>query len=248
MSAPLNRTVMWLTRRQLFAKNRLLVALILGLVPALIAMIFRLTAGDSPEVGFFISTLYRDLVLGVLLPITSLIFGTSAFGGEVEDGTLIYLMVKPVPRWHLSLSKYVVALLATVAVVTPSILLAWIITPGDTPLRVPLAYVVGSTAGAIIYCAIFVTLGIKTRRSLALGLLYIIAFENVLSRSVVGAKSLSVREFALAICKKVVGTAAEFTDFTVSMGTVWTMGTIFLVAALAMGFRELRRYEVAERL
>jgi hypothetical protein len=38
-AAPLNRTVMWLTRRQLFARQRLLVSLSLLLVPAAIALI-----------------------------------------------------------------------------------------------------------------------------------------------------------------------------------------------------------------
>jgi ABC-2 type transport system permease protein len=248
-AAPLNRTVMWLTRRQLFAKQRLVVAIGLTLVPAMITLIYRFATDDpaADAVGF-LSSMYRGIVLGVLLPITALVFGTSAFGGEVEDGTLIYLMVKPVPRWQLTFSKYVVALAATVAVVIPAILLAWVLTPGKTPIRVPLSYAAGSTVGSIIYCAIFVTLGITSRRALALGLLYIIAFENVLSRNIVGAKSLSVREFSLAVCKKVVGTAAEFTDFTVSMGTVWTMGTIFLAAALATAVFKLQRYEVAERL
>jgi ABC-2 type transport system permease protein len=248
-AAPLNRTVMWLTRRQLFAKQRLVVAIGLTLVPAMITLIYRFATDDpaADTVGF-LSSMYRGIVLGVLLPITALVFGTSAFGGEVEDGTLIYLMVKPVPRWQLTFSKYVVALAATVAVVIPAILLAWVLTPGKTPIRVPLSYAAGSTVGSIIYCAIFVTLGITSRRALALGLLYIIAFENVLSRNIVGAKSLSVREFSLAVCKKVVGTAAAFTDFTVSMGTVWTMGTIFLVAALATAVFKLQRYEVAERL
>lgn len=248
-AAPLNRTVMWLTRRQLFAKQRLVVAIGLMLVPALIAVVYRLTAAADPSDGIgFLSSVYHDIVMGVLLPITALVFGTSAFGGEVDDGTLIYLMVKPVPRWQLTFSKYVVALGATIAVITPAILLAWVLTPGETPFRVPLAYGAGAAVGSSIYCAIFVTLGITSRRALALGLLYIVAFENVLSRNVVGAKSLSVREFSLAVSKKIAGAAAEFTDVTVSMGTVWTMGTIFLVIALGMAVVKLQRYEVAERL
>jgi len=238
-----------LTRRQLFAKQRLVVAIGLTLVPTLISLIYRVTTDDpAADAAGYLGMMYRGIVLGVLLPITALVFGTSAFGGEVEDGTLIYLMVKPVPRWHLTLSKYVVALAATLAVMMPAIFLAWLVTPGDTPVRVPLSYAAGAAVGSIIYCAIFVTLGISSRRALALGLLYIVAFENVLSRSVVGVKSLSVREFALAVCKKVVGTAAEFTDVTVSMSTVWTMGTIFLVAALVTGVVRLQRYEVDERL
>lgn len=249
MSLPFNRTVIWLTRRQLFAKRRLYMAIGLALIPAFIALIIKLNAadGDLDAVGS-LSTIYQDILMGVLLPLAALIFGTSAFGGEVDDGTLIYLMVKPVPRWHLTLSKYLVALLATLAVVLPAILLAWAVMSSEAPFRVPLAYGAGATVSALIYCAMFVTMGITSRRALAIGLLYIVAFENVLSRTVVGVKSFSVREFGMAVAKNVLGTVVEFTTFTVSMGTVYTMGSIFFVVALAMALFRLQRYEVAERL
>src|SRR5258708_40350013 len=97
--------------------------------------------------------MYRGIGLGVLLPITALVFGTSAFGGEVEDGTLIYLMVKPVPRWQLTFSKYVVALAATVAVIVSASLLAWVVAPGQTSIHGPLSYVAGSPGGALLFSA-----------------------------------------------------------------------------------------------
>jgi ABC-2 type transport system permease protein len=251
MSAlPFNSTVVWLTRRQLFAKRRVYIALVVLVIPALITLLVRFNAaeGDLDAVGS-LSTIYRDIVLGVLLPLTALVFGTSAFGGEVDDGTLIYLMVKPVPRWQLTFSKYLVAFLATLAVIASSILLAWLAMQNGAPFRVPVAFVAGGAVGAMIYCAIFVTLGITSRRALAIGLLYIVAFENVLSRSVVGVKTLSVREFALAVCKNVAGAATpDWSDPVVSMGTVYTMGAVFFVVALGLSFFKLQRYEVAERL
>lgn len=246
---PFHRTVVWLTRRQLFAKRRVYIAAAVVIIPALIALLVRFNAaeGDLDAVGS-LATIYREIVLGVLLPLTALVFGTSAFGGEVDDGTLIYLMVKPVPRWQLTFSKYLVAFLATVSVVVLSIMVAWAAMGNGASIRVPLGFAAGSIVGALIYCAIFVTLGITSRRALAIGLLYIVAFENVLSRSIVGVKSLSVREFALSVCRQVVGTAAEFNDATVSMGTVYTMGFVFFVIALGLSFVKLQRYEVAERL
>src|SRR3954471_8843551 len=250
MSAlPFNSTVIWLTRRQLFAKRRVYVALVVLIIPALITLLVRFNAaeGDLDAVGS-LSTIYRDIVLGVLLPLTALVFGTSAFGGEVDDGTLIYLMVKPVPRWRLTFSKYVVAFMATGAVVVASILLAWIAMQNGASLRVPLAFSAGALVGSLIYCAIFVTLGITSRRALAIGLLYIVAFENVLSRTIVGVKSLSVREFGMSVCKAVLGKVVEIADFTVPMGTVYTMGTLFFAVAMGLAFLKLKRYEVAERL
>src|SRR5688572_2375139 len=160
---PFHRTVIWLTRRQLFAKRRVYVALAVLVIPALIALLVRFNAaeGDLDAVGS-LTTIYREIVLGVLLPLTALVFGTSAFGGEVDDGTLIYLMVKPVPRWRLTFSKFLVAFLSTVAVIGSAMLLAWIAMQNGAPFRVPLAFVAGGTVGAMIYCAIFVTLGITS--------------------------------------------------------------------------------------
>ncbi|HEY6219358.1 MAG TPA: ABC transporter permease [Gemmatimonadaceae bacterium] len=246
--APFDRTVIWLTRRQLFAKQRLIVAIGLALIPAMIAAIDRFNTADPNYASDFLSTVFRDIVIGVLLPITALVFGTSAFGGEVDDGTLIYLMVKPLPRWRIAFSKYVVAVISTLLVVVPSMFLAWWIAPAQNPLRLPLSYTVGAVVGAMLYCAIFLSLGIASRRALPLGLLYVIAFENVLTRNILGAKSLSVREFALSATKQVIGAASDFVGYNVSMATVWTMGSIFLVVALGISIVRLRKYEVAERL
>ena len=79
MSAtPLNRTVMWLTRRQLLAKQRLIVAIGLTLVPTLIALIYRSTTENpATDATGFLSMMYRGIVLGVLVPITALVFGTA---------------------------------------------------------------------------------------------------------------------------------------------------------------------------
>jgi ABC-2 type transport system permease protein len=246
---PFHRTVVWLTRRQLFARRRVFVALAVIVVPALITLLVRFNAaeGDLDAIGS-LTTVYREIILGVLMPLTALVFGTSAFGGEVDDGTLIYLMVKPVPRWQLTFSKYLVAFLSTLGVIVLSIVLAWLAMQNGAPFQVPMAFSLGALVGSMIYCAIFVTLGITSRRALAIGLLYIVAFENVLSRSIIGVKSLSVREFALAVSRTAAGAVVEWKDATVSMETVYTMGTVFFVIALGLSFLKLQRYEVAERL
>jgi hypothetical protein len=91
-------------------------------------------------------------------------------------------------------------------------------------------------------------LGLTLRRSLVVGLVYVIGLEIVLSRSIAGLRSLSVREFALSITEAVGKAAVQFTDPVVAMTTVWTMGTIILVASIAFSMRRLARYEVAERV
>jgi ABC-2 type transport system permease protein len=186
-------------------------------------------------------------VIGTLLPIAAVVFGTTAFGGEVDDGTLIYLLVKPLPRWRVVLSKYAVAVVATVAVMVPAVILPWLVvrTP-EMSVRVPLGFLAGIGAGALVYCAIFLTLGLTTRRALVAGLLYVVAIEMVLSRNLSGAKALSVREFSITIAQSAAQT--RLSNLPVTLATAWTMGTLMLVGAMGLGIWKLRKYEVAERL
>jgi len=142
-----------------------------------------------------------------------------------------------------------VAVACTTAVMLPAIFLPWfLVRNADLPATVPLSFAAGVCAGALMYCALFVMLGLTLRRSLVVGLVYVIGLEIVLSRSVAGLRSLSVREFSLSITEAVGKAAVQFTDPVVAMTTVWTMGTIILVGSIAYSMRRLARYEVAERL
>ena len=50
-------------------------------------------------------TLYQGLVVAIVLPLTALLVGTSALGDEFEDGTAVYLLTKPIPRWQILLRR-----------------------------------------------------------------------------------------------------------------------------------------------
>ena len=250
MNALLNTTVMWLTWRQLFAKRRIWLAAMFALAPLIFTLAFKLLGDDGRDSRLaFFTTLNREIVIGTLLPLAAVIFGTTAFGGEVDEGTLVYLLVKPLQRWQLVLSKFAVAVSSTLAVMVPAIFLPWImLRGGNIPARLPLSFFVAAVAGATIYCALFLGLGLATRRALIAGLLYVIGFESVLSRGLVGAKSFSVREFAVAISQAVSAGAVGGPDYVVPLSTVAWMGTIMLVGAMALTMRTLVRYEPAERL
>lgn len=159
--ARVDRTLVWLSARQLFAKRRAWLALGLSLVPMLVALVFRLLVTDARgSSGDFLIGLARDLVIGALLPLTAVLFGTTAFGGDIEDGTLLYLLLKPVARWRVVLWKYVVAVACTAAVMIPAVLLPWLVVRGpDLPIQVPLSLLAGLGVGCALYCA-----GFRTRR------------------------------------------------------------------------------------
>jgi ABC-2 type transport system permease protein len=249
MNGPL-MTVAWLTWRQLTARRRAWLAAAAILLPFILTFFYRLASEDREgDRLIFMLGMNRDIIIGVLVPLTAVIFGTTAFGGEVDDGTLIYLLVQPLPRWRVALTKYAIAVLITAAINTAAILLAWFaMRNGELPAAIPRAFIAAALVGSILYCALFSYVGLATRKGLVLGLLYIIFFENVLTRGLAGVKWLSVREFGVSVAQWAGGGVVKFTDASVPMTTVWVAGSIILVAALAMTIRTMMRYELAERL
>jgi ABC-2 type transport system permease protein len=243
-------TVAWLTWRQLFARRRAWLAAASIALPFLIAFCYRFASEErGGERLVFLMGLNKDLVLGVLLPITAVIFGTTAFGGEVEDGTLIYLLVRPVPRWTVALAKFLVAALVTAVIVSASVFLAWFaLRNAELPWAFAKGFLFATIIGAAIYCGIFAYLGLVTRRGLVFGLIYTIVFENILARNLPGVKWLSVREFTISLAQWAGGDAVKWPQPGVPITTVWVAGSIILAIALAATMRRLTRYEMAERL
>jgi ABC-2 type transport system permease protein len=247
---PIHPTVVWLTWRQIFANRRLYLALLFSLAPLGIALVFRSLTPDLPgdSRGFYL-ILGNQIIIGVILPLAALVFGTTAFGGELDDGTLLYLLVKPVARWRIVFSKYVVSVISSFVLMVPAIFLPWLVMDRhDLPIGVPVSLLWGVAVGSILYAAIFTMFGLVIKQSLVVGLMYVVAFEEVLARTVPSLRSFSVREFANA-------TAAHMADPALNLGapllTVPTMrnvGGVVLVGALALTIYKLARYQLAERV
>jgi ABC-2 type transport system permease protein len=250
VTGPVNFTVMWLTFRQLFTRKRLIFTALFAAAPLVIALFFRAShARGAATDQAFMAQLYGDIVAFVILPLSAVVFGTAAFGGEIDDGTIVYLLVKSLPRWTVVISKYLVAVLSTVIMMAVAVTLPWLALgadPGAWPLVQ--AYITAMALGAALYCAIFVTLGMTSKRALVFGLLYVVVIEITLSPNIPGLKSLSVREYVMTMVGTLAAQMPGVKPGAVSIDTVWTMSAVILVAGLALGMRWLSRYEMAERL
>lgn len=243
-------TVVWLTWRQLFARRRAWLAAAIAVFPFLLTFLYRLSSEDNEgDRIVFMMSMLRELLLGVLLPLAALIFGTTAFGGEVEEGTLVYLLVKPARRWKIVLTKYLVAVTITIVVVSVAVLLPWwALRNEELPLTFLRGFLAATVVGAAVYCAVFTLLGLVTRRGLLFGLLYVIFVEQVLSRNFEGVASISARELSVAVAQWAGGGAVKWPAATVAMPTVWTVAGLAVVIAIALTMRHLTRYELAEKL
>src|SRR5438552_741417 len=103
----MNLTIAWITARALLGRKRVLLllpfpVLVVGLT--LIAHALRPDAADQ-----WGPVIVDGLGLGVLLPVTALIVGTAVLGAEIEDGTILHILAKPLPRREIVLAKLVVS-------------------------------------------------------------------------------------------------------------------------------------------
>jgi ABC-2 type transport system permease protein len=246
----MNTTIMWLTMRQLFVRSRLISAFLVALIPLGVMMIFNASHGTpTMEAGRFLLGMYRDFVIGTILPLVAIVFGTTAFGAEVSDGTIVYLLVKPEARWKIILSKFVVSVFATILVMTPAVFLPWISMDHDlVPVNVPATILAAVSVGALLYGALFIAVGIASKRALVMGLLYIIIIEFVLSRQAAGVMSFSIRELTLTALARIGEGNRWIGPGTVTLDTFYVMGPIFFFGSLIYAWNKFRKFEILEKL
>lgn len=191
----MNPLVATITLRAMLGRARSLLLLLLPLTLILLAVGMRLFNFDEPDVTAMV---LRTYALGVVLPLVTLIVGTGVLGAEIDDGTVLYLLAKPVPRSVITLTKLVVAIgLSALFAAVPTLIAGLVLMGFAGGLAVGMG--AGALAASAAYCAIFVALSVSLRHALAVGLIYILVWESLIATAVDGAAVLSVQAWALTI-------------------------------------------------
>ena len=230
------------TLRNLLNRRRTVVMLILALSPVLIAMLVRL-AGRPPDVDRIAANVLDALLVRTVLPLVALILGTAAVGSELEDGTAVYLLAKPVPRWAIIAAKLLAAGGLTALLITPAALATGLIMAGDQPggVQLSFAYAGATVVGAFLYAIVFLAASVATGRALIIGLIYTLLWEGLLAGLFAGSRAFSIREYTVGI--------AGFLDprtirAQLDAPTAIVMSGVVLVVAFALATRWLERYQV----
>ena len=134
--------------------------------------------------------------LGILVPLAALWLGTSAVGDLVEDRLLVYVWLKPVPRWQLPAA----AILATASVVVPLTAVPLAISALVAGAgEVALASLLAASLGALAYAGLFGAAGLAFRRAVWWGLAFILLWENVAAYTAEGAARFTVIGWASSL-------------------------------------------------
>ena len=235
-----------LTLRQLLGRGRTILLALVALLPILLAVAYRVGSEDTDQQQWVAEVLLDGLAVTLLLPLLALVYATAALGAEIEDGTAVYVLAKPVSRARIIVGKLLAAWALTAVTVLVSAVASSIVglqgtSGGGLLVGFPIALVVGS----LVYCSLFLTLSVFTSRALIAGLVYIFIWEGLINGLFTGTRLLSVRHYTLAVADLFVDLPRSF---DAKLGPVPAVALIIAVVggSVWLGARRLQRFEIGE--
>ena len=235
-------TIVRLTFRSVLNRRRSILMLLLALSPVLIAILIRV-AGRSADPVRLERNLLDGLVVRTVLPLVALVLGTGALGSELEDGTAVYHLTKPIPRWKIAVAKLMAAGGLTAALVAPAALVTGLLVAGDQGggAGIAFAYAAATVFGSFMYAGVFLAVSLATGRALIIGLSYTLLWEGLLAGLFAGSRSFSIREYTIGIAGMVdpVGVRPPLDPATTVVGTVTV-----LVVGFALATRWLAGFQI----
>ena len=230
-------TVAYITTRGLFGRRRALLLLPLPVLLVGLALLCRAYDVNPADWG---QPVLVGLGLAVVLPVISLIVGSGVLGSEVDDGTIVHILTKPLPRRDIILAKLGVAVAVSAVTAAVPLFIAGQLASGT---RLGLALAVGAAVGASAYSALFLLLSLLTRRPVLLGLVYILVWEGLLGRFVSGTRVLSIEQYVITIADRIAPT--DLLAGRVSLPVAVVMSVLFTVGGTVLAVDRLRSFSMA---
>jgi ABC-2 type transport system permease protein len=225
------------TLRGLLGRRRTILLVLLAGLPVLIALLIR-ASGGRPDADRVLDA----LVVRLVMPLTALILGTSALGSEIDDGTAVYLMVKPIARWRIALAKMLVAAGLTAVLVVPSVVVtALLLGRGPDAMTSVAGFGLACLVGGSAYAAAFMALSVFTSRAFLLGLAYVLIWEGVLAGLLEGTRFMSVRQATLGLAE---GLGVDVVREPLTPAVSVLVVVVVIVGAFLLASWKLARFEI----
>ena len=204
-------------------------------------MLLRLTVGQDDRTDVAVVVL-GAFAIATVVPLIALIAGTGALGGEIDDGSIVYLLSKPVSRHVIITTKLAVSgAVVTLFGAVPVFLAGLVLVGGQDRLAV--AFGLGALVAGVTYCAAFLLLSVLTRNAVVVGLIYALVWEAGVGNVLPGARALSIQQWSLAVTRAVVGAdRADALELTAAVRPAISVVLLLvvLVGATYLAGRRLR--------
>jgi len=241
MNTVLNPTIAAITWRAMVGRRRALLLLALPAVLLLFAIVLRATGVSDAEVS---EGVLGAFALGTLVPLLGLIIGTGVISPEIDDGSIVYVLAKPLSRPTIVLTKLIVATACIAVFAALPTLIAGLIMAGNEQ-GLAVAYGVGTLIGGIAYCAVFILLGVVTKHAAVAGLIYALIWETLIGGYVPGARTLSIQQWAVSLTSALAADGAVTAN--VRLGVSVTLLVVVTVAATVYAGQRLRSLTLTDQ-
>ena len=216
----MNPTISRLSAQALLGRRR---GVVLALIPAaLVALSLIVRVLTDREIGYQTTV---GLGFTLALPLVALLAATAVLGPEVDDGSIVYLLSKPVSRHVIALSKYAVAWAATMVLGALPLVVIGLVLDVSNP-RQAVALGVGAMVSGTAYAALFLGLAALTRHAVVIGLLFALLWEGVIGTIFVGVRWLAIGAWGVEVASRLsprvdaAGTGPVFALVAASVVTV----------------------------
>ncbi|MDP1793313.1 MAG: hypothetical protein Q8K63_04165 [Acidimicrobiales bacterium] len=226
--------------RTQLTRGRLLFLLGMGALALLLGFAVSVESG-AKNYQDTIEAVANGYGLHVFAPIVALVLASAALGDLVDDRTLVYLWLRPVPRWQIALGAACSSIGTAVPIVVVPMALAAALASGNA--TAVFATAAATSVATIGYAGLFLALGFKVRRALVWGLAYILIWEEFLARGVGVAAKLSIGVYANSLLNHI----ADLEGPKHGAGPLasFLVPTIVALVAIALTARWLKTTEVA---
>jgi ABC-2 type transport system permease protein len=233
----ISRTIVRLGVQSIFGGWRGALLFLLPLVLLGLAALVRSLVGQDETAAR--NTLF-GLGLAVIVPLVALLATSGLLAPEIDDGSISYLLAKPMSRYTIIGSKLVVAAACVLVFAALPMLVAGLILLTGSP-SLGLAFGVGSLVGGIAYCAVFALLSVMTRHAVVIGLIYLLIWEGLLGGLLDGVRWLSVTRWSAAIVDEI-STDTRGTNLSVTYAVI--ASAVVIAAGTWLAGRRLRAFNL----
>jgi ABC-2 type transport system permease protein len=248
----MNTTVASLTARSLLGRKRTLVLLLLPVALLALCTLARVLAGLDAEIerelaGPLAPDLLTAFGIAILMPLLSLIAGTGSIGPEIDEGSIVYLLAKPLSRYSIVVTKFTVAAAVVVLFGVLPIAVAGVVLTGEVG-SVTVSFTLGALAAGVAYSAVFLLLAVVSRNAVVIGLVYALIWESLVGGLVPGAQALSIQQWSLAVVQRVLGDSAASLGVEAAVGFGEALVLLTAVTVVATGYagRRLQTLRLTE--
>jgi ABC-2 type transport system permease protein len=220
-------------------KGRLAGLLALGVVAVLLGI--AIGASDTTDPLDAGSRMIAQFGLAVLAPVATLVFASASLGDLHEDGTLVYIWLRPVARWRIVAAAIASTLTVTLPVVTVPMAISALVTGAGSALVG--ATVVACVVAVIGYTGVFTWLGLRIKRALVWGLAYILVWEGFVARAGANTARLSIRSQTRSLLARLADGPERLIE--VSLTTAIVVPLLAAAVGVFLTIRRLTNQDVA---